>query len=405
MKRHIIRPLAILLFLGLLLPPEARGDANKEAAVLLFKEANKLRKAKKYAEALKRYKTARKLLASFKIDYNIALTLEKMGRQVEAARAYQQFLKTGAGISPKRIKRVKKKLRRLKKKVAVLKVSCKVESAVIKVDGNEVGKTPLGEVIFLEPGKHRVKVDKEGHEPFSKELKLRKGKKKTVRVKLKVKKPDRPEPVVAPSWTTEEPGKKGKPIGSVPGKKPGSPPEDKVATKPGKKPAEVEKKPAAPPKEKVAADPVKKPVLVVQKPVSTTTESAVPVSSPPEDHDELDAPKRRGRLFTWIAAGAAGALAVAGLAVNLHTGSEFSDLKEACKPNCSDDQVDPLRTEATVSYVLFGLAGAAAITSVVLFFVEGRSERNEVDSASGGPFKVSPLMGGSSYGLQGHFTF
>ncbi len=400
MKRHLIQPLAILLVMGML-PLAAHGDANKEAAVLLFKEANKLRKAKKYAEALKRYRTARKLLTSFKIDYNIALTLEKMGRHVEAARAYQQFLNTGAGISAKRTKRVKKKLRRLQKKIAVLKVSCKVEGAVVKVDGNEVGKTPLGEVIFLEPGKHRVEVVKEGHEPFSRELKLRKGKKKTVRVKLKkVKKPPEvPEPVVAPSWATEEPKPKDKEEGKAVNK-----PDPVVVKPPPPEPARTEAKPEteAPVKQPGAVAPPKP--VKVSEPDSATLESTTPPTIQPDDPDEIGTP-RRGRLFTWIAAGTAGALAVAGFAVNLHTGSGYSDLEESCKPTCSDDQVDPLRTEATVSYVLFGLAGAAAVTSAVLFFVEGRSKRNEIDSASERTIQVAPWVGGSRYGLQGQITF
>ena len=133
-------------------------------------------------------------------------------------------------------------------------------------------------------------------------------------------------------------------------------------------------------------------------------ESTTPPTIQPDDPDEIGTP-RRGRLFTWIAAGTAGALAVAGFAVNLHTGSGYSDLEESCKPTCSDDQVDPLRTEATVSYVLFGLAGAAAVTSAVLFFVEGRSKRNEIDSASERTIQVAPWVGGSRYGLQGQITF
>ena len=213
-----------IVVLAHVLPGAAGADANREAAVLLFKEANKLRLAKKYKQALTRYRTARKLLRSFKIDYNIALTLEKMKRNAEAARAYEQFLVSGKGKSPPRqIKSAQKKLRRLKKKIATLKVVCGVGGATVKVGGTAMGKTPLAGPVYLEPGKHSVEVEKESHEPFSRELRLRRGKMKTITVKLKVKKSHRPEPVVEPDKPPTGTGKKPEEPGSTAEKAPAEP--------------------------------------------------------------------------------------------------------------------------------------------------------------------------------------
>lgn len=53
--------------------------------------------------------------------------------------------------------------------------------------------------------------------------------------------------------------------------------------------------------------------------------------------------------------------------------SEYSDRERDCSPNCTDAQVDPIRTKLTLSYVALGLGAAAAATSVVLFATSGTS--------------------------------
>ncbi len=71
-----------------LVSPSLAMAGDKEQATKLFSEGNELRVAEKYAEALEKYRAAYKLLPSFKIDYNIALNLEKMGSNAGAVRAY-----------------------------------------------------------------------------------------------------------------------------------------------------------------------------------------------------------------------------------------------------------------------------------------------------------------------------
>ena len=171
---------------------------EKEEAIKLFSAGNELRVAEKYTEALEKYRAAYSLLPSFKIDFNIALTLEKMGRNAEAVRAYEKFLETGAGKSPeKKNKLAREKILGLKTKVAEVKVECNVDGAVVKMDGKDVGKIPLKESLLLEPGKHNLNVETEGHKPFVQELALEAGKETTVRVSLKPKEVAKPEPAVS----------------------------------------------------------------------------------------------------------------------------------------------------------------------------------------------------------------
>lgn len=195
---------AIIMTMALLLPWPAIADTKRQAASLLFERANELRRAKKYEAALKRYMTARELLPSFKIDYNIALTLASMGRNVEAARAYEIFLESGKSKSPKKmLELAKKNLRSLLiKKIAVVKIECETAGSTMKVDGKDAGKTPLISSIYLAPGKHRVELIKKGHEPFTKEVNLRKGKTTTIRAKMKITKPQKNESLELPSWAS-----------------------------------------------------------------------------------------------------------------------------------------------------------------------------------------------------------
>jgi hypothetical protein len=82
-----------------------------------------------------------------------------------------------------------------------------------------------------------------------------------------------------------------------------------------------------------------------------------------------------GRKWTWVAAGSTvlltGAAAIVGHSVN----SRYDELAGTCgstKTGCSDGDLSALRARKDTANVLWGLAAAAAVTSGVLFFVEGR---------------------------------
>ena len=204
MSRFSMVLAAAVLCSSLMLSSQAFAD-DKQQAIKLFSEGNKLREAEKYPEALNKYRAAYSLLPSFKIDYNIALTLEKMGRNAESVRAYEKFLETGAGKSPaKMIKLAQDKIQELKKTLAEVKVECNVAGAVVKVSGKEVGKTPLKESLLLNPGKHALDVQAEGQEPFLQELNLEAGKQSTVTASLKPKEAEKPETMDKPDWAGED---------------------------------------------------------------------------------------------------------------------------------------------------------------------------------------------------------
>jgi hypothetical protein len=141
---------------------------------------------------------------------------------------------------------------------------------------------------------------------------------------------------------------------------------------------------------------------------------------PPTTPEPVDEGGGRSyRLYTWIAAGAAGALALSALIVGLNAQSKFDELSDTCKPACSDSDVDSVKTRALITDVLWGTAAAAAATAVVLYFVEGRTLRSEPESPGKKYYEeeeeeeedfvhrlqISPVMGQGTYGLGARLSF
>jgi hypothetical protein len=94
-----------------------------------------------------------------------------------------------------------------------------------------------------------------------------------------------------------------------------------------------------------------------------------------------------GRKWTWVAAGSTVLLTGAATAVGLTVKTRFDDLKRFCgrgspgQQGCSDSDIDSLHTRKMTANVLWGLAGAAAVSTGILFFIEGR------------PVAVAPMAG------------
>jgi len=92
-----------------------------------------------------------------------------------------------------------------------------------------------------------------------------------------------------------------------------------------------------------------------------------------------------GRLWTWVAAGGALAAVVAATGVWLAADSQYGDWQDT--PDSDGDRLDELeraiRRKEVASWSLFGVAGALATTSVVLYFLEGGAARERGVSVVG----------------------
>lgn len=129
----------------------------------------------------------------------------------------------------------------------------------------------------------------------------------------------------------------------------------------------------------------------------------VPVSPPVEKPD---------RVYTWIAAGAAGAFAGAALVLGLNAKSRYDELRDRCMDDCAPSEVDSLKTRAMVTDVLWGASLAAVITTGVLWFLEGRtaslSNQQDLDAIREKRhirIGVAPVLSHGRIGMQGGIEF
>ena len=114
---------------------------------------------------------------------NLAATELKTGRYVEAARHFTQYLKTTKSTEIERADLVEQGLDEAKVHCGVLFVETNVPGAEIAVDGEIIGKTPLGrDPWFVEPGEHVIVARLEGYDEHTEKQRLEAG--RTARIFL-----------------------------------------------------------------------------------------------------------------------------------------------------------------------------------------------------------------------------
>ena len=111
-------------------------------------------------------------------------------------------------------------------------------------------------------------------------------------------------------------------------------------------------------------------------PTSTPTPTPAPTSlmlgsvTPPA---EVKTDVSRRRVWTWVAAGAAGAALAAGVAYGLAARSASDQLRASEHPAGTAQQLaDTASARSRNANVLYGMAAVAGASGMTLFFVEGR---------------------------------
>jgi hypothetical protein len=117
-------------------------------------------------------------------------------------------------------------------------------------------------------------------------------------------------------------------------------------------------------------------------PAPAPAPSVAPPPPPPPQQLEIVKTEPRhgwwlGRKWAWVAAGSTVLLAGAAVGVGVSVNSRYDELDRSCGASgtgegCGDGDLSSLRTRRNITNVLWAVAGAAAVTTGVLFFVEGR---------------------------------
>jgi hypothetical protein len=152
----------VALLLTAISSATAQGqDRTKQEAMRLLQEGLDRVEQKDFEGALARFEAAYRVFPSPKILLNIGNALGSLGREPEAADAYERFLGGIQGADEKR-QVAREELERLVAKLARARVSLDPENATLSVDGRaRDGKASRG--FFLRPGRHEISVSASGY--------------------------------------------------------------------------------------------------------------------------------------------------------------------------------------------------------------------------------------------------
>jgi hypothetical protein len=302
---------------------------DKAKAKALLGEGTSLYDKGDYTGALEKFHAAYAAYASAKIWFNIGQANRDLGRPVDALEAFEKFLTGVPDAAPEDKADAQASVAEIQSRLGQLKIVCETPGSEISVDGKAVGPAPLAKPVWVAPGTHQVLAMKQGAAPVVESAEVSAG--GTTTVVLRGAQPPAPAP-------------------------------------PPAAPALVEPEMPA-----VPAAPVAPPVEVVAAPAPARTVSSEA--------------RQGGHTWTWVMGSSTVLLTGAAAAVGFSVKSRFEELRDSCglgstaKLGCSEEDISSLRTRRNIANVLWGVAGAAAVTTIVLLFVEGR------------PVAVAPVVG------------
>ncbi len=309
--------------------PGANLESKGRAKVLLG-EGTRLYDRGEFAPALEKFTQAYAEYASPKLLYNIAQTKRALGRLAEAMDAFESFLLDPPNDSAEMIADAHAASAELQAKLGRLHLECATARAEISVDGKVVGLAPLPDMLWAEPGKHQITARHADAIPFVEDVEVA--------------------------------------IGSI-------------------RNLVIQLQPLAPTSEVVAPDlrtPKLRPVAHADRPAPRTDATRFAAPPQPTTDESLAQASQTspgwwlGRKWTWVAAGSTVALAAAATIVSVSMQSKFDSLDRSCgrasggDPHCSESDIGSVTDRKNAANVLWAISGAAAVTTGILFFVEGR---------------------------------
>jgi hypothetical protein len=305
---------SLILFAILAQASPSTGDSqNKVQARTLLDQGTKLYEHGDVAGALEKFQAAYAAFPSPKLMFNIGQANRDLHRHLEALEAFEKFLADAPDALPEMTADARKSVSQLQKKLGQVQIDCMTSGAEVSVDGKQVGRTPLHDLIWATPGHHQITAKHESVAPAVEEVDVKAGSVSTVTLRLAAA---------------------------------------------------------------VAAAPVPAPAAT---PALDLRTSSIP-SGASEGW-------WIGRKWTWVAAGSTVLLAAVATTAGLSMDSKFNSLNSSCgrasptQPQCSQSDVDSVSSLKTTANVFWGLTAAAAVTTGVLFYFEGR------------PVAVAPMAG------------
>jgi hypothetical protein len=157
-------------------PPPDPNASPEERAMALFRKGIEAHKQGNLVDAEGFYRTAFDLKKSYDIAGNLGDVELKLGKPRDAAEhlsfTIRNFPLTG---KPELRERMQKALAEAKHQVGAVKIGVNVERAEVFVDGKAIGKAPITEEYFVDPGAHSIEGRMKGYKPAKQAINATKG--------------------------------------------------------------------------------------------------------------------------------------------------------------------------------------------------------------------------------------
>jgi tetratricopeptide (TPR) repeat protein len=180
-----MRQALVFSFVALLMLPSHVAAQPENLAKNHYLAGKSYYQQGRYTEAIREFEEAHRLSNRPELLYNIAQAYEKLGNLEQAVKFLEQYLEapdlSNRVAAEEHLKNLKARL-----KVTGIQITCNELDAIVLLDGDEIGRTPLRGNLLVKPGFHDVKVTKKGYISYSAFVTVSPGQVVVVKAQLKV---------------------------------------------------------------------------------------------------------------------------------------------------------------------------------------------------------------------------
>lgn len=182
------------------------SDAATKEAAERFRKGVKLQDEGSLEAAIIEFERAYELAPNFRVLYNIAVVYRDKGDKAAALRAFERYLADGgSALDAKRRKDVESEIARARDVVAYVTIQSNVAGADVTIDDFPVGKTPIEKPLYLNVGRRKIELSKDGYKSESRIVTLAGGDKPTLEFSLQEIRREPPPVASTPAPVQQQP--------------------------------------------------------------------------------------------------------------------------------------------------------------------------------------------------------
>ncbi|HEU4410033.1 MAG TPA: PEGA domain-containing protein [Polyangiaceae bacterium] len=165
--------------------PGAGGKAPIEEARDRYRRGVRLYEEGDFQAALVEFRRAYELSPAFQVLYNIGHVYRQLQNYAEALRWLERYLQEGGrNVPAARAEEVQREVDELRRRVALIDVTAEVAGALVFIDDELVGETPLRKPVQVSAGRRKLRVQKAGYNVFEQSFEVAGAETRTVKVHL-----------------------------------------------------------------------------------------------------------------------------------------------------------------------------------------------------------------------------